>query len=491
MSNAKAGPISPEARAAQHKKLAQFFGFPDFRGVQWELLEALLEGRSALGLMPTGSGKSLVYQMLALQDPVDLVLVVSPLISLMQDQVQRAQSLGISSLFINSSLRRDERESAQKKVASGGVRLLFVTPERFHKADFRDALKGRRVDYFVVDEAHCLSLWGNDFRPDYRKLGAIRRELGSPPCLALTATATPRVQADIQSELSLDEVWKTSFARPDLSFSVHSVYGLDEKIRSIVGLVAHAGGPSIVYVSLISSLYKISDELSRLGISHVQYHGDLSPRERRQRQNAFFAGESPLCLATPAFGLGVDKPDVRLVCHAEIPRSLEDYYQEAGRAGRDGQGAEAVLLYDSDDVSIQMEFLKSSHPDTSDVLFVSNWIQNHRSQLDQQGLQTLRDQLSFRNTRDHRVDSCLRILARLGCLVEASSRWGHQWVRAPNPEEVAELTSPDLRRHALGQILKLVEYAEMSSGCRLQKLLEHFGELSRTCGSCDLCRVTK
>ncbi len=468
--------------------LKEHFGFADFRGVQLDLLRVISEGESALGLMPTGSGKSLVYQMLALRPQVDLVLVISPLIALMQDQVQRARQLRLDSFFINSSLAAEERNRRYEQLRQGRGRLVFVTPERFQKPEFRDAIANRKVDILVVDEAHCLSLWGHDFRPDYRKLPEIRKFLKNPPTLALTATATEVVEKDICKELSIPQVLRTSFARPNLHFAVHSLFGMDAKLRSLVGLCHQAQGPVIIYLSLIATLYKLSDSLSSLGVRHLMYHGDLSPRERRSRQKAFFAGDEKIMLATPAFGLGVDKADVRAVIHAEVPASIEAYFQEAGRAGRDEKPADCHLLYDADDVAIQQEFIKWAYPDMADVLFVATWIERNLLQLQSQGIAPLKEIFSFANKRDRRVEACLRVLDRVGSLVPAPSRWGYEFVQAPSPEDLKDVVGEEIRRQAQTDLLEMIRYSEMTSGCRAQRILEHFSEPSKPCGQCDLCQ---
>ncbi|MEK7358264.1 MAG: RecQ family ATP-dependent DNA helicase, partial [Bdellovibrionota bacterium] len=308
------------------------FGFSEYRGEQGSVIAALLGGRSSLLLMPTGMGKSLCYQLparLFAEEGLGLTLVISPLIALMKDQVDAALSKRLKAAFINSSLTGEERAARYRRLAAGEYELLYVTPERFRIPEFREALAKNRIALLAVDEAHCISSWGHDFRPDYSRLGEIRESLGRPLTLALTATATPQVQTDILSQLGLAdaEIFNSGVARPNLALSVTDVHGLDEKVRAFVAFRHLTPGPAIVYFSLISTLRKFSDEISRLGIAHLTYHGQMHDKDRKRTQEAFLASEDGVILATPAFGLGVDKENVRMVMHAEVPGSVEAYYQ--------------------------------------------------------------------------------------------------------------------------------------------------------------------
>ena len=343
--------------------LKRRFGYESFRSTQQEIIERTLAGGNSLVIMPTGGGKSLCFQIPALvhaeefaklkvKDKPPLALVLSPLIALMKDQVDALQAKGIEATFVNSSLDRDERNRRYAQIANGQYALLYVTPERFRKEEFVAVLRKREIRLLAVDEAHCISEWGHDFRPDYTRVGEFRRELGNPTTIALTATATPDVQRDILKQLGIASfgnaleqcrLFHEGIRRPNLSLQVREVWGDDEKIENISEVVNRWSNSSgIVYYTLIRTLEEASDRLHKLGIEHVCYHGDLARNDRRRVQDGFMRKRCPLVLATNAFGMGIDKEDIRFVLHAEIPGSMESYYQEIGRAGRDGLPSECV-----------------------------------------------------------------------------------------------------------------------------------------------------
>lgn len=473
------------------KALSDVFGFTSFRGPQGEVVETVLAGRSALLLMPTGMGKSLCYQLPAKLLP-GLTLVVSPLIALMKDQVDAALKRGFRCAYINSSLDARERENRYRKLARGEYELLYVTPERFRKEEFRGALKQNAISLLAIDEAHCISAWGHDFRPDYSRLGEIRESLGQPPTLALTATATPDVRIDILKQLGLDRephtIFDVGLERPNLAIEVHEVHGFDEKIRGIVGLRHLYPGSAIVYVSLVQTLREMSEQLGRLGIKHLTYHGQLQDRERRASQDEFLASHDALMLATPAFGLGVDKPDVRWIGHAEIPGSIEAYYQEIGRAGRDGQPAAAALFFDPDDLAIQMDFIKWANPEPSFIRSVYNLISRNLSRARAEGFDYLRTQMNFYNRRDFRIETAVNLLERYGSL--ESARSPRDW--APSAEPEGEYLDESLYKERIaGQSRKLHEMLRFAraEGCRMQVIRTYFGASGGdVCGVCDKCR---
>ena len=408
--------------------LQQYFGYDSFRSPQDEVIRCVLGSEHALVIMPTGGGKSLCYQIPALmptnstatnKDATPLTLVLSPLIALMKDQVDALQSRGIAATFINSSLSRAERERRYAEVAEGRYLLLYVTPERFRKPEFVDAIARREIRLLAVDEAHCISEWGHDFRPDYTRLAEFRSLIGNPTTIALTATATPEVQADIVRQLGLapDDVrmFHSGIDRPNLQLSVNEVWGDDEKIDRIVALqAAHPActGSGIVYFTLIKTLERFHERLQQLRVPHVCYHGDLERNQRRRVQNEFMEGRCPLVLATPAFGMGIDKYDIRFVIHAEIPGSMEAWYQEVGRAGRDGHLADCVLLYDESDLLTQMEFLRWSNPDAEFYQRVYDLLVHQKEQVDAFGLEWMREKLHARQIHDRRLETVLGMLER-------------------------------------------------------------------------------
>jgi len=343
--------------------LSRHFGYPDFRPGQMELVEAVLEGRDALGVLPTGGGKSVCYQVPAVLLP-GLTVVVSPLISLMTDQVTRAREAGIPGASLNSALLPEEANRTAESLRDGGLRLLFVAPERLRAPAFQGLLASLEVSLLAVDEAHCISQWGHDFRPDYLRLGELREFLAAP-VLALTATATPRVREEIVQELRLRSPVTVvrSFDRPNLSWWVEQVPSPAEKIHRLHRRLLTLGeGTAVVYSSTRKGVEGLRSRLAALGWKVGAYHAGLPACERDRVQEAFMTGGYRVVTATSAFGMGIDKPDVRLVAHAAISSTLEGYYQEAGRAGRDGGPGSCVALHTPGDLEVHRGFLDRSHP---------------------------------------------------------------------------------------------------------------------------------
>ncbi len=479
--------------------LHSVFGFQSFRGDQEAVIKTVLSGENALLLMPTGMGKSLCFQVPArifAESGAGMTLVVSPLIALMKDQVDAAHKKSLRASFINSSLRAEEREARYRRLAKGEYELLYVTPERFRIPAFRDALSKNRVALFAVDEAHCISTWGHDFRPDYSRLGDYRRDLGNPVTLAVTATATPDVQKDILRRLYLSEgdtrVFNHGIRRVNLAMEAIDVHGLDQKIQAFVALRHQYPGPMIVYFSLIQTLTQFAYEIRRLGFAPLTYHGQMSDRDRKRSQEAFIEGRGDLMLATPAFGLGIDKDDVRFVLHAEVPGSLEAYYQEIGRAGRDGKEAHCTLLFDDDDVSIQSDFIEWANPDPGFIQAVYNLIERNPMRARQEGFDYLRSQMNFYNRRDFRVETAVNLLERWGAI---EGREPREWTAiASPPEEYLSIDDHKARIKSQRQKLyRMVEFAKLtpaadSDKCRMKIVAEYFGfREEERCHHCDLC----
>ena len=342
--------------------LREHFGFPGFRRGQREACEAALTGRDALVVMPTGSGKSLCYQLPALLRD-DLAIVVSPLVALMQDQVDAlvARGVGDRVALVNAQQASGANASALERAREGSLRLLYVAPERFSSPGFLERLRGVRIGLFVVDEAHCVSQWGHDFRPDYFRLADAARHLGAASLFASTATATPRVATDVVRRLALRDPVRvvTGFDRPNVSFTVARP-APHEKRPLLVGALRSEGAlPAIVYAGTRAGAEELAVEIGEaLGVEALPYHAGLERERRADVQRRFLADEVPVVVATNAFGMGVDKPNVRTVVHASVPGSLEAYYQEAGRGGRDGAPARALLLAEGRDKALHVHFIK-------------------------------------------------------------------------------------------------------------------------------------
>lgn len=348
--------------------LQRHFGYDHFRPGQTDAIRSILSGRDTLVVMPTGGGKSVCYQVPALVLP-GVTLVVSPLIALMLDQVTALEARSIPAGLVNSTLSPDEIRDRLDAAVHGRYKLLYVAPERFESSTFRRALADMDVAMVAVDEAHCVCEWGHDFRPSYLKLREAWRLMGRPPVLALTATATPEVRRDIVKELDLRNarVIVRGFDRPNLRWTVQREEKVSEKARNLIGLIGDEA-PAIVYASTRKMVQSVTETLRCAGVRALAYHAGLPQDVRPRVQEAWTTGEMPVVVATNAFGMGVDKADVRRVIHFQMPGSLEAYYQEAGRAGRDGLPADCVLLHSYRDRFTHEFFIRAAHPPRKVVL---------------------------------------------------------------------------------------------------------------------------
>jgi ATP-dependent DNA helicase RecQ len=336
--------------------LSRTFGYASFRPHQREIVEAILAGQDVLAIMPTGGGKSLCYQLPA-RMAAGTAVVISPLISLMKDQVDSAKENNMAAAYLNSSLSGSQAAQVYRRLETGDLDLLYISPERFAMESFVDSLKAAKISFFAVDEAHCLSEWGHDFRPDYLALGEIRRHFPRAPIAAFTATATSKVGDDIAVRLGLRDPFRVraSFNRPNLFYEVRAKRDVDAQILEF--LQAHPDEPGIIYRTTRDAVEKTAGHLSKKGIQAVPYHAGLPAEKRAANQEAFSKDETQVVVATIAFGMGIDKSNVRFVVHADLPKNLEGYYQETGRAGRDGEPSLCVLYYGGGDIPKIRHFL--------------------------------------------------------------------------------------------------------------------------------------
>ena len=473
------------------------FKHSDFRPGQKEVIENLLQGRSVVSLMPTGFGKSLTYFFTAAMLP-GMTLVVSPLIALIQDQVKNAKNYGLKVAGIHSLLSSEERSRALESVVRGEIKILFVTPERFRKKEFLEVLLSLPISLFVVDEAHCISQWGFDFRPDYGLLGKQRALLGNPLTLATSATVTLDAQKEIIKSLDIPtaKILHAGIKRENLMVKIFDLYSREEKFKAAESYLfdwkVNGQGSAVIYFSQIQELYKWAEYLDKNKFSFNVYHGDLNSGERKKQQVQFFQQDHALMLATPAFGLGVDKPNIRLVMHVEIPASIESYFQEIGRAGRDGLRSQSVLFYDQEDVSLQMEYIKWAVPDAEFVMTVYEKIKKGGEALQQKSILEFKEQLTFKNKRDFRLETALNWLWKLECLKTNRNRLGYE-VNLELDAEMADLLKTSFQNERIKKLnqslLKMVHLAEMTDGCRMQNIYQHFNVVADPCGLCDLCQL--
>ena len=416
-----------EARAA----LRQHFGYSDFRPGQSQAVESVLQAQDTLVVLPTGGGKSICYQVPALLLP-HLTVVISPLISLMKDQVDALTRRGLPATFVNSSLPSSQVADRLARVQRGEFKLLYVAPERFDFGSTAERLKDLGVSLLAVDEAHCISEWGHDFRPSYLRIAQVRERLGWPPVVALTATATPHVRADIVRQLRLDHAKTiiTGFDRRNLHYHVISTRTESDKDAALVRVLRDTPGLAVVYASTRRTVERITNVLNDARVPAVAYHAGLDDAHRREVQDAFMKERVRVIVATNAFGMGIDKPNVRLVVHYAMPGTLEAYYQEAGRAGRDGELADCFLLHSFQDRFTHEFFIKGSYPERSVVEDVFRVLRRAASKSGSFDLSAEDIAASVRgkvNVRE--VEGALRILVGAGAYKKLPENGARAFVR--------------------------------------------------------------
>ncbi|WP_145174922.1 RecQ family ATP-dependent DNA helicase [Rubripirellula lacrimiformis] len=477
-------------------RLSDNFGFDTFRPGQHQACSAAMQGRDTLVLMATGSGKSLCYQLPGLELE-GVTVVVSPLISLAEDQAAHIRELGTHAAVLNSSKSKKQICQYREDIRSGKAEFVFTTPERLQQSDICDLLAEVGVDIFVIDEAHCASQWGHDFRPDYLCLHHARQRLGNPPILAMTATASPKTIVEIIRCLKLSdpEMIATGITRPNLRLDVVACVGEKEKTSALRDLFQaesdlDANEPAIVYCATTKTCERLRDELSDLPMPTLCYHGRMKQSLRSESQSAFMDGPPAVMFATNAFGLGIDKPDIRRVVHYDLPGSLEAYYQEAGRAGRDGSAAACTLFFDREDIGLQKMFA-SGAIDSSQLMTAHHTLVKgiERWGDDGDGV-SLTDLKRISPLGRQTLKQCLQQLAARGYAAPAGrGRWA--CLLDTIDHAVTDGIAADARMRCEDRriaIDQMVSYAE-SSECRWTILQKHFETSSASdqlcrCGNC-------
>ncbi len=471
--------------------LRETFHGDEFRSSQKEIILRTLEGGHSLVLMPTGMGKSLCYQLPALIFD-GLTIVISPLIALMKDQVDQLKMLGVDASFVNSSLGKAERETRYMNISQGRYRILYVSPERFRKKGFIDAVKQRRISLLALDEAHCVSRWGNDFRPDYSRIEEFRKLIGNPVTIALTATATTSVQDDIIGKTGIRpeevKIFNEGICRPNLSLEVFHAIDEEEKYNIILEELKTCTGTAIVYFTLIKSIERFAGFLDMQRIKYSIYHGKLVPEKRKRIQREFMQADNVLMLATNAFGMGIDRPDIRMIIHADVPDSIESYYQEIGRGGRDGKDTKCILIYSQDDLAVQISFLQWKNPDAIFIRSVYSLLLSLGENVNSFSYEDLQEKVVYKNRDDHRLRTVLNLFDMYR-VTEGSIDAKNLRLAGELPDEVvSDMYIKSKMECDRQRLIDMMNYAK-SSECRRRIIYKYFDIGYRGCGNCDNCRV--
>ena len=471
--------MSPRLSPALMRVLRHRFGVTHLRPGQAEVLASVLQGRDTVAVMPTGSGKSLCFQLPALMRD-GLTVVVSPLIALMQDQATKLGALDLAPAVLNSAVG----DAALEDLARRHERILLTTPEQLENPEVLDVLRRNRIALFVVDEAHCISQWGHDFRPAYLGLRDAASALSRPPVLALTATATEAVIDDIARELGMRDprVVRAPLFRPNLAYAVEHVSGDAARLDAVRRLVSAQTGAGIVYTATVAVAERLHGALQESGSRVALYHGRLAATQRRDAQDAFMSGETDVMVATNAFGMGIDKPDVRFIVHAQSPGSLDAYYQESGRAGRDGDLARCTLVFDEKDKRIHQFFLAGRYPSAADLRRMATMVSE--TPMDMPSLRAALDDIGVR-----RLQAGMRMLREFGIVQrDGRGRFSLRDRDEAGVEQIADCYAARSREDR-ETLQTMLDYARCG-GCRWATLLAYYGETDgpERCGICDSCR---